>query len=100
MRTFYAVDVKSLTGSTLKTFIVQYSLDGKNFITIGDFSLQGIFLNVATTFYFKPVDAYFIRIVVKEGVPNIKFDFYFSDYQKISKSDSFDNSSYISKIVT
>lgn len=34
---------------------------------------------VVQTFYFTPVFARSIRIVVIEGIPNIKFEFYYSN---------------------
>ena len=33
--TFYAFDIKPLTGSTLETFVLEYSMDGQNYIKIG-----------------------------------------------------------------
>lgn len=55
LETFYACDIKQLTGSKLETFVLEYSMDGKNYIQIGEYSLAGSVVNSIVTFYFKPV---------------------------------------------
>lgn len=99
LQTFYALDVKTLTGSSLSDFSLEYSLDGSQFIQMGSFSLSGVIIGSVKTFYFTPVYAKYIRIVVKKGTPNIKFEFYFSSNIPSSVgSDS--NSTFIGKTVS
>jgi len=78
LQTFYACDVKPLTGSTLQLFTLEYSLDGTAFTAIGDYSLSNSTIDSTVTFYFKAVYAKFIRLVVKQGTPNIRLEFYYS----------------------
>lgn len=73
LQTFYAVDIKVLTGSTLDQFTLEYSTDGSTWTEIGSFSLSGVAVDRVKTYYFAPVYARFIRIVVQSGTPNIKF---------------------------
>lgn len=73
LQTFYAVDIRVLTGSTLDKFTLEYSMDGSSFTEIGSFSLSGVAVGTVKTFYFAPVYAQFIRIVAQSGTPNIKF---------------------------
>ena len=99
LQTFYALDVKSLTGSSLSDFSLEYSLDGSQFIQMGSFSLSGAIIGAVKTIYFTPVYAKYIRIVVKKGTPNIKFEFYFSsNIPSSASSDS--NSTFIGKTVS
>ena len=99
LQTFYALDVKSLTGSSLSDFSLEYSLDGSQFIQMGSFSLSGAIIGAVKTIYFTPVYAKYIRIVVKKGTPNIKFEFYFSsNIPSSANSDS--NSTFIGKTVS
>ena len=53
-------------------------MDGQNYIQIGEYSLSASAINSIVTFYFKPVYAKFIRLVVKKGTPNIRVEFYYS----------------------
>jgi hypothetical protein len=78
LETYYAIDIKQLTGSSLKSFTIEYSMDGVNFIKVQDFSFDTVVANAILTFYFKPVYASHIRLVVKEGTPNIRVEFYYS----------------------
>ena len=73
LQTFYAVDIKILTGSSLSSFSLEYSTNGKEFTKIKDFKLEDATVGSVKTFYFYPVYAKYIRIVVIEGTPNIKF---------------------------
>ena len=80
METFYALDIKILSRSSLRRFAVEYSENGKIFKRVQQFDIskqskEGI----VQTFYFTPVFARAIRIVVLEGFPNIKFEFYYSN---------------------
>ena len=83
--TYYALDVKSLQGSSLTSFAVEYSMDGYSYQTVDVFRLHKCVVGSVKTFYFKPVEARFIRIVVKNGTPNIKFQFYISSETAISQ---------------
>lgn len=65
METFYACDIRQLPGSSLKSFTIEYSLDGQNFLKVDDFSFSSVVIGTVSTFYFKPVYAQFIRLVVK-----------------------------------
>ena len=40
-------------------------MDGKNFVKVQDFTFKSTVIGSISTFYFKPVYAKFIRIVVK-----------------------------------
>jgi len=53
-------------------------MDGQSYIQIGEFSMKDSVINSIITFYFKPVYAKFIRLVVKKGTPNIRVEFYYS----------------------
>jgi hypothetical protein len=53
-------------------------MDGQSYFQIGEFSMADTAINSIITFYFKPVNAKFIRLVVKKGIPNIRIDFYYS----------------------
>ena len=80
LETFYALDIKILSRSSLRRFAVEYSENGKTFTEIQQFDIsrqskEGI----VQTFYFTPVFAKAMRIVVLEGSPNIKFEFYYSN---------------------
>jgi hypothetical protein len=75
-------------------------MDGINYISVGKFSLEGAQLGVAKTFYFKAVHAISIRLVVEEGIPHIKFDFYFSDTTALTKVEDKTHSTFISKTVS
>jgi hypothetical protein len=48
-------------------------MDGVVFTQIGDYDLNGVVIGSVKTFYFTPVYAKFIRLVIKQGTPNIKF---------------------------
>ena len=63
--TFYAIDVKYLAGSTLSRFAIEYSTDGRNFKEVQQFKVHSAVAGSVATYYFKPVYAKFIRIVVK-----------------------------------
>ncbi len=78
LQTFYAVDIRVLSGSTLTKFTLEYSMDGSSFTDMGGFSLSGVSVGTVKTFYFAPVYAQYIRIVSQSGTPNIKFEFYYS----------------------
>ena len=65
-------------------------MNGKNFIKVQDFSFESTVIGSISTFYFKPVEARFIRIVVKSGTPNIRFEFYVSSAEKSSTQVSTD----------
>jgi hypothetical protein len=99
MQTFYACDIKHLTGSSLKQFTLEYSMDGSNFLKIDDFSLSSIVVGSISTFYFKPVYGQYIRLVVKEGTPNIRMEFYYSSAQLPDGSTSQGLDTYIGKTV-
>jgi hypothetical protein len=99
LQTFYAVDVRVLTGSTLDKFTLEYSADGTSFTQIGSFSLNGVAVGTVKTFYFSPVEAQYIRIVAQSGTPNIKFEFYYSSGQIVSSTSSSDNT-FITKTLT
>ena len=62
----------------MKRFALQYSEDGRKFIRVGSFCLDTDYVRVVKTFYFEPVEAIIMRIVLLEGQPNIKFEFYYS----------------------
>jgi hypothetical protein len=83
LQTFYACDVKPLTGSSEIEFTLEYSMDGQSYTKIDDFKLSASAINSIVTFYFKPVYAKYIRLVVKKGTPNIRLEFYYSstDYK-------------------
>lgn len=51
------------------------------------------------TFYFKAVYARSIRIMVKKGNPNIKFEFYYSDSSSLEQTHQQESNTYISKTV-
>lgn len=72
-------------------------MDGKTFLKIDDFSFNSVVIGAVSTFYFKPVYAQAIRIVVKEGTPNIRFEFYISS-EAIS-STNITTDTFISKTV-
>ena len=96
METFYACDIKPLTGSTLESFILEYSMDGQNYILIGEFTMADSAINSIITFYFKPVYAKFIRLVVKKGTPNIRVEFYYSSAEKLASASTYTyNSTFI-----
>jgi hypothetical protein len=96
LETFYACDIKPLTGSTLESFILEYSMDGQNYILIGEFTLAESAINSIITFYFKPVYAKFIRLVVKKGTPNIRVEFYYSSAEKLASASTYTyNSTFI-----
>lgn len=78
LQTFYAIDIKQLSGSALSSFSIEYSMDGKRFIAVQDFTFDSIVIGSVTTFYFKAVEAKYIRLVVREGTPNIRVEFYYS----------------------
>jgi hypothetical protein len=75
-------------------------MDGRSFTSIGDFSLNGVIIGSVKTFYFKPVYAKFIRIVVKQGTPNIKFEFYFSAGTVKQATSTSNSSTFIAKTVS
>ena len=97
LETFYAVDIQQLAGSSFSSFSVEYSMDGKNFIRVQDFYINDITAGSISTFYFKPVYARAIRIVVKKGTPNIRFELYISSGE--SKSTQTSTDTYIGKSV-
>lgn len=43
------------------------------------------FVGSVKTFYFKPVYAKSIRLVVRQGTPNIKFEFYYSNASSLGQ---------------
>lgn len=49
----------------MKSFAIEYSMDGQNFLKVDDFSFRNVAIGTVSTFYFKPVYAQFIRLVVK-----------------------------------
>jgi hypothetical protein len=71
-QTFYACDVQQMAGSNLQVFSLEYSMDGHNYIKINDFSFSSVVIGTITTFRFKPVYALSIRLVVQQGIPNIR----------------------------
>ena len=85
LQTYYALDVKSLQGSTLSSFALQFSLDGNRYQDIDDFQMGQYFVGSVKTFYFKPVYAKSIRLVVRQGTPNIKFEFYYSNASSLGQ---------------
>lgn len=62
----------------MNKFAIQYSEDGKYFRTVSEYSLKYKESGVVETFYFTPVYAKVIRILVLSGTPHIKFEFYYS----------------------
>ena len=99
MQTFYACDIKQLTGSSLKSFTLEYSMDGTNFLKIDDFSFSSVVVGSISTFYFKPVYGQYIRLVVKEGTPNIRMEFYFSSDSLPDGTQAPGQDTYIGKTV-
>ena len=85
LHTFYAIDVKSLQGNSLSSFAVEYSMDGQSFQTVDVFRLHKCVTGSIKTFYFKPIEARFIRLVARKGTPNIKFQFYISSETALSQ---------------
>jgi hypothetical protein len=73
-------------------------MDGFFYTKIQEFSISSITIGAISTFYFKAVHAKFIRLVVKEGTPNIRFEFYISSSNITSQSSSTDT--FIGKAVT
>ena len=72
-------------------------MNGQSYTRVQDFTCQNIAIGSISTFYFKPVYARFIRIVVKSGTPNIRFEFYISSAEQSSTQVSTDT--YIGKSV-
>lgn len=99
LQTYYALDIKSLQGSTLNTFYIQFSIDGNTYQTIDLYQLDQCVAGSVKTYYFKPVYAKSIRIVVKEGTPNIKFEFYFSNTSALTQTTQQQVDTYIAKTV-
>ena len=97
MQTWYAIDVKQLVGSSLKSFTLEYSMDGQNYLKIDSFTLSGHSVGTIATFYFKPVYALSIRLVVNEGNPNIRIELYYSSEEQSTKVMTQDT--FISKTV-
>lgn len=89
---FYALDIKFIQGSTLTKFAVERSDDGKNFIRVSEFVVSQKAAGTVETYYFTAVEALAMRIVVLQGVPNIKFEFYYSNGQAVYPTE---NSTYI-----
>lgn len=80
LETFYAFDLKVLKGSSLKSFSLEYSEDGFNFKKVRDFEVSDKNIEgVVETYYFTPVFAKAMRLVVIQGVPSFKFEFYYSN---------------------
>lgn len=81
-KTFYALDIQSLPANKLSKFAVEYAEDEKcqNFKLLEKYALGSATENGAIeSFYITPVQAVCMRIVVEEGLPDIKFEFYFND---------------------
>lgn len=89
---FYALDIKFVQGSSLTKFAVERSDDGKKFIRVSEFTVSQVTIGTVQTFYFTPVQALAMRIVVLGGAANIKFEFYYSNGQSVYPSE---NSTYI-----
>ena len=99
LHTFYAVDIKSLQGSSMSSLVVEYSMDGNNYRRIGNFKLNNKWAGSVKTFYFKAVEARSIRIVVLKGNPNIKFQFYVSSATAMVHTQNHQTDTYIAKTV-
>ena len=74
-------------------------MDGSSYTKIQDFTISSITVGAISTFYFKAVNAKFIRLVVKEGIPNIRFEFYVSS-SNITTTQQNNNDSFIGQTVT
>ena len=98
IQTFYAFEIKPLAGCESIQFNIEYSFDGINFEVLDTYYLTNYVLGVAKIFYIKPVEAKFIRIILKSGLAHFKLEFYYSNtnYQS-SKTET---KTYISKTVT
>lgn len=85
---FYALDIKFIQGSSLTKFAVERSDDGKNFIRVSEFVVSQKTPGSVETYYFTAVEALAMRIVALQGVPNIKFEFYYSNGQAVYPTES------------
>lgn len=74
-------------------------MDGKNFISVQDFSFESVVVGSIVTFYFKPVYAKAIRLVVTDGTPNIRVEFYYSSASTLGKDDQKEEDTFIGKTV-
>lgn len=77
---------------------MEYSEDGEYFRSAGEFQVSSNYANTVQTFYFQPVAAISIRIVVVEGFPNIRMEFYYSGKTKESRYPN--DESYIKRKVS
>jgi hypothetical protein len=59
---------------------------------VSQFTVTNGAAGTVQTFYFTPVQALGMRIVVLQGVPNIKFEFYYSNGENVYANN---NSTYI-----
>ena len=99
LQTYYALDVKSLKGSQLKRFAIEYTLDGESWRRVDVFKWNLQWSGSVKTFYFKPFEAYSVRIVVLEGTPNIRFQFYVSSATALAHVEQRQGDTYIAKTV-
>ena len=86
-QTFYSVEIlNGDDGNYLKQFQIEYTLDGVTYRTLPTvYDASRSSNGSSITVNFSPIYAIALRIVVKtfQGWPNFRFEFYYSDANKI-----------------
>lgn len=108
--TFYAIQLESVEGGYIKEFLLEYSVDGINFIVVQNTFLvpQTVSVNM-TTIYFTGIYAKAIRINIIDFVnwPSCRIDFFYYDlirFRQISNLKSMKyltdtiNSNYVDRV--
>jgi hypothetical protein len=95
--TFYAIQIEDVEGNYIKSFYLEYSVDGINYIRISTLFDSSNCGNNLTTIYFTGIYARAIRIVVQDyyGWPAARIEFFYYDVLRFLKISNLKSLTYL-----